>query len=258
MKQALPIVLLSIAISALVSFLVATAMRSDAQPVEAEVATPERQRALRADSDPDWTELRMALASLEAKVDALESGRTKPTRTALDVAPEAPSGTSLAASLAELDPRGEQALRAEVSRVIAQIEEEKEEQAHEEELVERRAEAVKANKEYDEVDLNLTESVGKLGNQLGLGSADLRDMKSLLALQNDRNREMTRMWSGGENSDEELGDIFKANRAKHRAEILALVGQGGIEGYRKFLRDGGLGGRFSFFTAPWEDWAEAE
>jgi len=83
-------------------------------------------------------------------------------------------------------------------------------------------------------------------------------MTSLLDTQNERNRELTRLWSSGEVGDEELGRIFMENRTAHRAEIRALVGEGGLPRYQKFLKEGGLGGLFSYFTAPGENWAESD
>ena len=69
---------------------------------------------------------------------------------------------------------------------------------------------------------------------------------------------MTRLWSSGDVDDEELGRIFMENRAAHRAEVLELIGQERLGAYQGFLRAGGLGGRFSYFTAPWENWADAK
>ena len=161
-------------------------------------------------------------------------------------------------SLAKLDAAGEAALHSEVARALSRIEEEKAEAAWQEELEERAEEALAANSEYDELERTLDERVDRLSEALQLGTWAQGELRALISQQNDRNRQMTRVWSQGELSEEEVEQIFLDNRAAHRAEVRAVLGEEGIPGYRRFLREGGLGGRFSFFTGPWEDWADEE
>ena len=182
-------------------------------------------------------------------------GGTSGSREILLAAPDAAAdlGELVGGSPAELS-----AFREEVTRVLEEREAQERAEQRAAEMEERVKEAAESYAEYDEVDARLDETVSKLGDQLGLGVQDRRVIRDLLENQNDRNREMTRLWSSGDVDDEELGRIFMENRAAHRAEVLELIGQERLGAYQGFLRAGGLGGRFSYFTAPWENWANAK
>ncbi len=258
MKAAPLSILLSTVIAALVSALVALALRPAAQG--AAVGAPQIHREALQPA-PEATDLRMTVERLEGELRAL--------RVQVAQLPRAPSearqpittkesGSGLAASLAQLDPASEQALFTEVSKAVAKLEQEKEAAAWDEELAERQQEADKSYAEYDELYSRLDTSVSELADKLQLGAPEMKDLKSLLTLQNDRNREITRLWSEGETSEEDLGQLFQSQRAAHRAEILALVGEVALPTYKKYVQEGGLGMRFSFFTAPGESWVEQE
>lgn len=148
------------------------------------------------------------------------------------------------------------ALREQVAEVLSEIEKEKVAEDLEKELEDRREEAIKSYKEYDEFEDKLDARVAVLRNKLGLPAITAHELAGLLTLQNDRNREMTHLWSQGETSEEELAEIFMANRAAHRSEVMALLGDEQLGAYRQYVQASGLGGRFSFFTAPWEEWTE--
>ncbi|MEM6675463.1 MAG: hypothetical protein AAF726_21620 [Planctomycetota bacterium] len=261
MKSLLPIVFVSAVVSALVSLLAAGLRGSAATSTTPAVPRVDRAGAAASGGQEDHTDVRMAVARLEDEIEALQmrvaqlsAAPREGRRPAIVDDPPA----DLAATLSNLDPAGERVFFDEVSRVVAKLEEDKEAAEWERELEERRVEADASYEEYDAVDANLAASVSRLSVDLQLGSADAGELSSLLALQNDRNRQMTQLWSAGETSDEELGEIFLANRAKHRAEIRALVGESGLAAYKRFVQDGGLGGRFAYFTAPWETWAEED
>lgn len=201
-------------------------------------------------------ELRMQIALLEDRIAGLESRGASGSREV----PLAASGgaAGLGGLAAGGSPAELSAFRDEVTRVLEEREAQERAEQRAAEMEGRVKEAADSYAEYDEVDAGLDETVSKLGDQLGLGVQDRRVIRDLLETQNDRNREMTRLWSSGDVDDEELGRIFMENRAAHRAEVLELIGQERLGAYQGFLRAGGLGGRFSYFTAPWENWADAK
>lgn len=147
-------------------------------------------------------------------------------------------------------------LRTKVEEALLEIEEEKEAARWVEELEERREEAVKANEEYDTFDKELETRLGKLQDELFLDRSQLKSLRSLLSVQNDRNREMTRLWSEGDTLQDELGRIFGENRKAHRSEVMALLGEDQLGSYRELIARGNLGPRFAFFVGPKEEWGE--
>ena len=82
-------------------------------------------------------------------------------------------------------------LFAEVSRALAKIDEEKAAAARVKEIEQRKDEEVKAFKEYEEVQANLSERVDKLSESVPMSSADRRDLQSLMDLQVERMRELS-------------------------------------------------------------------
>ncbi|MEE2940140.1 MAG: hypothetical protein VX460_07145 [Planctomycetota bacterium] len=201
-------------------------------------------------------ELRMQIALLEDRIAGLESSGVSGSREVPLAVANEPAGPG--GSLAAASPAEQGAFRDQVTRVLEELEAEERAEQRAAEMEERAKEAADSYAEYDDVDARMEETVSKLGDQLGLGVQDRRVIRDLLEDQNDRNREMTRLWSSGDVDDEELGRIFMENRATHRAEVLELIGQERLGAYQGFLRAGGLGGRFSYFTAPWENWADAK
>ena len=145
-------------------------------------------------------------------------------------------------------------LREKVFDALQEIEQEKEVARREEELVERREEAVRAIAEYDAFADELETRVAKLLEQLYLDDGQVKGLRSALTIQNDRNREMTRLWAEGNTSEEELRRIFRENRKAHRSEVKAFLGEEQLGTYRQFMTRGGLGPRFSFFIGPKEVW----
>jgi len=255
MQRASLILPLCVVLSAAVSGLLVLALSVDAsEPPKPGAAAPPIAPAV----------TREDLQALETRLDdlAMELSLLREERTSVDVVPAqaTPEAKSSWGGLSGLQPDDEatRALRDQVAAVMAEIEEEKEAADFETELEDRREEEVKSNKEYDEFEDELATRVTKLSDQLGLQAQESNDLQSLLTLQNDRNREMTRVWAEGKTSEEELGLIFMDNRAAHRAEVRALLGDDQLGTYQKYVTNSGLGGRFSFFTAPWEDWTEAE
>ncbi|MEL6905925.1 MAG: hypothetical protein AAFU73_10890 [Planctomycetota bacterium] len=251
-------ILLPIAVSAAVSAAVAVVLwpegtsGSPAAPARAEGPAT-------AHGDADTAALEAAVARLEQEVAELrdELVRSTAVRRAAAVAPDvlgAGGAPDLAATLRNLDPSGREALFEEVQRAVVELDEAKDAAARAEELVERQEEAAESYAEYDALAEKLDEAVGNVSDQLGLSSARERELASLVAVQNERNREMTRLWAAGETSDEDLEALYFAHRAEHRAEVRALLGDDALPAYREFLQKGGLGGRFSYFTSPWEDW----
>jgi len=140
-----------------------------------------------------------------------------------------------------------QVFKDQVAQVLTELEEAEEEQR-------RLREVEESNKEYDLVEETLDGRLAGLQTGLGLTSSQASDLGSLLAVQNERNREMTRLWSEGA-PQEDLDKRFAEYRAAHRREVMALLGPGQLSGYRRMLRDNHLGGRFSFFVGPWEGWS---
>lgn len=255
MRAALPIVLVSGLLSGLIAFLVAQPPAAPVAPAPAmspvRVEAPEDESA-EAESEA-IVELRMQIALLEGRIAELESrGRDAGREPALVGVPDGPS-----MGFTGLDPEEKSAFRDQVTRVLEELEAEEAVAKRAAEMEGRAKEAAASYEEYDEVDANMGETVAKLGTELGLGVQDQRELRGLLEIQNGRNREMTQMWSSGKVDDEELGRIFMENRAAHRAEVVELVGRERLGAYQAFLRQGGLGGRFSYFTAPWENWSAA-
>ena len=113
----------------------------------------------------------------------------------------------------------------------------------------------KAYEEYDDVQGDLGDALAKLTASMPMSNADRRDLEGLMNVQIDRMRELTRDWASGDFTDEEIAERFMAERREHRQAAIALLGQERIPAYRKFLQQGGVGGRFSFYTAPWEEWS---
>lgn len=258
MQKPLPVILTSVVLSGAISLLV---VRTQSPPIPAVGGMESLELG---QSSPDVTleqlnQLKDQLAKLTSQLNAMQiasnsarrSVEPSPHASAL-VAGDETSGAAEGAAMSgsRMDP----VFRAQVTEVLNAIEEEREAEEWEQELVERREEALDANAEYDGLNSKLAERVTELRDRLVLGTGQTKSLRSLLALQNDRNREMTHLWSQGKTSDEELGRIFKENRAAHRSEVLALLGREQLGTYRKYVREGGLGGRFSYFTAPWEDW----
>ena len=198
------------------------------------------------------TELAMEVAELRAERRSSERVDGAPEEASID--PESELSSIVRAMESQLETSD--GFRDQIVQVMGELEAEKEALEFEEELEERRKEAVRANREYDRFETELEPRLSGMQEKLGLDGRQTSEMRSLLALQNDRNREMTRLWSGGETSDEDLERMFAENRAAHRAEVIAILGTDQLGRYKKLVADGGLGGRFSFFTGPWEDWAE--
>ncbi|MEM9382359.1 MAG: hypothetical protein AAGB93_20570 [Planctomycetota bacterium] len=262
MKQLLAAFAVCLAGSGVVAFVVASSVAP--APAAGPTALAARSANAGATVEPggeasDVTDLRMHVAELEARIAELETARGAAPRAPVLMQSDAPApGLALATELAGLDERGEEAFRAQVTRVLAEIDEEREAAERAEELEERAQQAADAYAAYDALERDLDASVAKLGGKLGLDGGRMRDMKSLLGVQNQRNRELTRMWESGEFGDEELGEIFNENRANHRAEILALVGRANLGDYQRFLQEKGLGDTFNYFVAPWENWTDGD
>ena len=259
MRTAALTVIGSCLLSGAVAFLVARPAAGPPAPSSFDGPARVDQPAVPAESGDESeaiVELRMQITLLEDRVAGLESRGASGAREVPFAAPDDAAGPG--GLVAGVTPAEQSAFRDEVTRVLEEREARERAEAREAEMEERAEEAAKSYAEYDEVDARLNETVSKLGDQLGLGVQDRRVIRDLLETQNDRNREMTRLWSSGDVDDEELGRIFMENRAAHRAEVLELVGPERLADYQGFLRAGGLGGRFSYFTAPWENWADAK
>ena len=210
-------------------------------------------------SRTELARLEERLEGLVLEVEALRAGARAERVPATEVGDSADGerwGELLAAMSAE--PAASHAFRSKVEEVISQLEEEREAEEWSEELEGRQEEAVKAIAEYDELSDRVDQRLTKLRDSMFLDGRQLADMRSLVILQNDRNREMTRLWSGGDTPKEDLDRIFAENRAAHRAEVSALIGEDQLGAYRKYLREGGFGGRFSFFVGPWEGWRSGD
>lgn len=197
------------------------------------------------------TDLEMELAGLADRVEQLAAVRASVPAPAEGAVQSAPSPAIGAGT----EPA---ALLQSVREAVAQIDTEKQEAARQEELEERLEERERANEEYDELEADLSNRVASLGQQLQLDARTTRELESLLRLQNDRNREMTFQWSSGKVGEDELSEVFQANRKAHREEMLLLLGRDRLPGFKRFVQEGGLGGRFSFFTAPWERWSSPD
>jgi hypothetical protein len=254
MQRPALVILLSVFLSIGASLLVVTS-HDQAVATKQESVSALSQDAEAVATADQWQALQTALDELTLEVARLQEHRGSE-RLSLAVAADAEAAEEEAAlsnAMGSLQGGGAQ-FKAQVAEALTQIEEEREAVEFAEELEERREEAIEANAEYDTFNTDLASKSRELQDKLFLSSAQTADMRKLLALQNDRNREMTRLWSEGNTSEDELGEIFMRNRAEHRAEILALLPPGQQGTYRKYVREGGLGGRFSFFVAPWEEW----
>ena len=260
MKSAVPAIALSVTLSGALAFVVASSIRpAPASTATARVDRPEADAVEREAESEDVTDLRMQVGMLEARIAELEARRGATARVPVAAATDEPSPTGFfATELARLDDRGEEVFREQVERVLEEIDEEREAAERAEELEQRAKQAAEAYEAYDTLERDLDDSVAKLGGSLGLDSRRMRDMKSLLGVQNQRNRELTRMWESGKIGDEELGEVFNENRAKHRAEIIALVGRANLGDYKRFLQEKGLGDTFNYFVAPWESWTDGD
>lgn len=244
MQRLLPTVLVSVLLSGGISFVVVMTLQEGrapeappgpSAPPEATV-TSEDLAALRA----DLQDLSMTVATLEEHLAA--GRRVSAVREA--AAPE--DSTSTDRPLLTL-PSERAAFKEHVVEVMTQLEEEKEAES-------RRKEAEESNEEYDRFDEQLENRLADMRTELVLSGGQMNDLRSLLATQNARNREVTRRWSEGV-SKEELDQFFADNRAGHRREVMAVLGQGQLGEYKRLVREGKLGGRFSFFVGPWENWA---
>ena len=187
------------------------------------------------------TDLEMELVGIADRVEQLATVRASVPAAADGAVPSVPSPAIGAGTEPAL-------LLQSVREAVAQIDTEKQEAAREEDLEERLEERERANEEYDELEADLSNRVASLGQQLQRDARAKRELESLLRLQDDRNREMTFQWSSGKVGEDELGEVFQANRKAHREEMLLLLGRDGLPGFKRFVREGGLGGRFSFFT----------
>lgn len=256
MKSLLPSVVLSAIVAAVVAFTLARPLPDPGtravEPGTA-LADPVALAPERGESD-EIVELRMKLTLLEQRIDDLEGRGAAPSRVVPGSVEGAADARGLLEGLGSMEPAVKAALRDEITSVLAAVDEEKAAEARAAEIAKRVEQAEESYAEYDEVEENLGESMAKLTGTLGLDARRSGDLRGLVEIQNQRNREMTQLWSSGEVSDDELGTIFTANRTAHRAEVLALVGEEGLPAYRKFVQDGGFGGLFSYFTAPWEEW----
>jgi hypothetical protein len=151
--------------------------------------------------------------------------------------------------------RGEDAFLEEVSKAMARIDEQKAAAARAKEMENRKVEEAKAFEEYEDIQASLAERVAKLAESMPMGTADRRELEGLMDLQVERMRDLTRAWASGEFTDEEVRERFMAERQQHREAAIALLGEQRIGAYQKFIQDGGVGGRYSFYLAPWESWA---
>lgn len=261
MQRLLAAIAVSVVLSACVSFFIVTLLappQSGAQAVAVPAVTPQSDGATVA----QLSALQRKLEDLEVELENLRhqdrSARRSLVAGAVNAGDGVTSGRPLDRPALEALFGGGDVFREQVAQVITQIEEQKEAVAWEEELVERQEEAALANSEYDEFNTTLETRLVAMQDNMRLGNGQVDDMRSLLALQNDRNREMTRLWSQGDTSEEELGRIFEENRIAHRTELTALLGPEQLGAYRKHLREKSLGGRFSFFVGAWDDWNKGE
>jgi hypothetical protein len=258
MQRSLLVVLTSVVLSVAVSLLALVAYEGATE--QAEASAPPLSRSTESQipvTAEQLQALQVSLDELSLEVSRLRELRSSDRRSLpMAAASEGSKGEEAQAIAMGALQSGSAAFKAQVAEALTEIEEEREAVEFEEELDERREEAVKANEEYDQLDTDLVTKTQELTDKLLLGSSQSKDMRRLLATQNERNREMTRLWSEGNTSEDELGEIFMSNRAAHRAEIQNLLHSDQLETYRSYLRDGGLGGRFSFFVAPWDEWVQ--
>lgn len=242
MLRPLPALCIAVLLSVAISLTATALLRTPAPP--APVALQQEAAV----SPEELEDLRQKLVDLQLLVETLEQrlsvSRRQPVAsepTAADGGP-APLPTLLASSDSERS-----VFKDQVVQVLTELEEAEEEKK-------RLKEVEESNAEYDVFEETLDERLVGLQAKLGLAAGQAGDLGSLLAVQNERNREMTRLWSEGA-SKEELDQRFAEYRATHRREVMAVLGPDQMNGYRRMLRNGHLGGRFSFFVGPWEDWA---
>lgn len=243
MPRLLPALCIAVLVSVALS-LTATALLDPTAP---QPAASVRQEAAVSPEDLDL--LRREVVDLRAQVDDLEQRLAVARRQPAAPAP-APAVDQAAPAPAQASPASaaeREVFREQVAQVLTELEEAEEQ--------ERRAkEARESNEEYDRIEETLDARLASLQTSLGLTAKQAGDLGSLLAVQNERNREMTRLWSEGE-PKEELDARFQEYRASHRREVVALLGPDQLKTYRRMLRENHLGGRFSFFVGPWEDWS---
>ncbi len=207
-------------------------------------------------SDEPDIELQMRVGKLEAELAAMRAQLGRLSSARVPMTADAASGEDTGQALLSIGSGDEAVLLEEVSKAMAKIDEQKAAAAREVEMERRKGEETKAYGEYEEVQANLKERVAKLSESMPMGSADRREVEGLMDLQVERMRDLTRDWASGDFTDEEVGERFMAERRQHRQAAVALLGQERIGAYKKFIQDGGLGGRYSFYLAPWESWAE--
>lgn len=260
MSTPLPHLLLTSSVAALVGGAAALVLRSGPAEVSGGAVPVVRSGAPSGDAPVDAAaargveDLRRLTERLAADVEALRAqvGQLASARSAVEPAPAEGDGSG-AAILAPT--AGDEAFFEEVSRVLERIDEEKAAEARVAEMEKREDEERKAYAEYDDVQADLSDALAKLTASMPMSNADRRDLEGLMNVQIDRMRELTRDWASGDFTDEEIAERFMAERREHRQAAIALLGQERIPAYRKFLQQGGVGGRFSFYTAPWEEWS---
>ena len=209
--------------------------------------------------EAEVAELRRSLDALALEVAALRrlpapAQRVEATAGAGGSGEAGADGVALEQALTTRE--GGDLIRSSVEEVLASIEEERAAEEWEAELEERQEEAVRANEEYDRIEAELDDRMQEFNDRLVLSPSQSVDLRKLVALQNERNRDMTHLWSEGKTSEEDLEAIFMENREHHREEVARLLGTEKLRTYRQVLRKGGLGGRFAFFVGPAEDWSE--
>lgn len=258
MQRPLLVIGLSVVLSSLLSYVIVT--NAGVEPAPAETLQPE---PVHEDgvSQADLDALRSRLDDLSMEL-ALLRDEVSRQRTPVD------PGPSIGASPSSTDQKGpasvapqfrtDDAFKAQVAQAVSELEEARKAEEREEELEERRKEAVDANEEYDWLERDLGVKIDEMTTKLDLNVAQTRELESLITVQNDRNREMTRLWSEGQTSDEDLEDLYFENRRAHREALTALLQPSQLKTYQEYLTSEGLGGRFSFFVGPWEDWSEED
>lgn len=245
MLRPVPVLCIAVLLSVGIS-LTATTLLSTPAPL-----TPVALQQETTVSPEEIDQMREELGNLRLLVESLEQRLSASRRQPVTVEPSAVEGgpAPLPTLLASSD-SDRSAFKEHVVQVLTELEEA-------EEAEKRLKEVEESNAEYDVFEETLDERLVGLQTKLGLATDQASDLGSLLAVQNERNREMTRLWSEGV-PKEELDERFAEYRATHRREVMALLGTNQLNGYRRMLRDGHLGGRFSFFVGPWEGWAEKQ
>lgn len=241
----MPRLLPSLCIAVLVSVALSLTATALLDPTAPRPAASVRQEAAVSPEDLDL--LRREVVDLRAQVDDLEQRLAVARRQPAAPAPAVDQAAPAQAQASPASTAEREVFREQVAQVLTELEEAEEQ--------ERRAkEARESNEEYDRIEKTLDARLASLQTSLRLTAKQAGDLGSLLAVQNERNREMTRLWSEGE-PKEELDARFQEYRASHRREVVALLGPEQLRTYRRMLRENHLGGRFSFFVGPWEDWS---